>query len=149
MKIPDEIVNLLRIKDINDTIIYFATSSLKGNTNLLPVSLTDVYLNEYILLPDLFAQKTKVNLNENRIGVVSIVLPDDYRNITIEGPANIIQWGHPKSFRFYDLTAKDILENWGVWTDKEDVLNEKNENKPQVFKQRGVIVIKAESINFN
>lgn len=149
MKLPDEIIKLLKIKDINDTIVYLATSSLRGNINLLPVTLTDVYLDEYILFPDLFAQKTKVNLNENRFGVVSIFLPSGFTNITIEGPANIIQWGHPKSFRFYDLTAGEVLEHWGVWTDKEDVLDENNEARPDVYKQRGVIVIKAENINYN
>ncbi len=149
MKLPHEIVSLLKIKGINDTVVYLVTSSLNGNINLLPSPYTDVYLDEYILIPDLFAQKTKVNLNENRIGIISIVLPYSDKSITIEGPGNIIQWGHPQKFRFYDLTAGDILKQWGNWTEKENILDDENQTKPEVFAQRGVIVIKAEHINYN
>jgi hypothetical protein len=149
MKLPEEIVSLLKIKGINDTAVYLATSSLDGNINLMPSPYTDVYLDEYILIPDLFAQKTKVNLNENRQGLISIVLPKGDKNITIEGPGNIIQWGHPAKLRFYDLTAGDILEHWGNWTEKENLLADENQAKPEVFAQRGVIVIKAEKIIYN
>lgn len=149
MKLPQEIVSLLKIKGINDTVVYLATSSLNGNINLMPSPYTDVYLDEYILIPDLFAQKTKVNLNENRLGLISIVLPSDDKSITIEGPGNIIQWGHPEKFRFYDLTAGYILKHWGNWTEKENLLNDENQAKPEVFAQRGVIVIKAENIIYN
>lgn len=149
MKLPEEIVSLLKIKEINDTVVYLATSSLNGNINLYLSPYTDVYLDEYILIPDLFAQKTKVNLNENRIGLISIVLPLSQTSITIEGPGNIIQWGHPEKFRFFDLTAGDILRQWGNWTEKENLLDNENLAKPEVFAQRGVIVIKAESIKYN
>ncbi len=149
MKLPEEIVSLLKIKGINDTAVYLATSSLDGNINLMPSPYTDVYLDEYILIPDLFAQKTKVNLNENRLGLISIVLPKGDKNITIEGPGNIIQWGHPAKFKFFDLIAGDILEHWGNWTEKENLLDDENLAKPEVFAQRGVIIIKAEKIIYN
>jgi len=149
MKLPKEIVSLLTIKGINDTIVYLATSSLSGNINLLASPYTDVCLDEYILIPDLFAQKTKVNLNENRYGLISFVLPDSHKNITIEGPANIIQWGHPSKFKFFDVTAGDILKHWGKWTEKENILDGGNLAKPGVFAQRGVIVLKAEKIKYN
>jgi uncharacterized protein len=149
MKLPEEVVSLFKIKEINDTIAYLATSSLTGNINLLPVPYTDVYLEEYILIPDLFAQKTKINLNENRYGVISVVLPDNHKKITIEGPGNIIQWGHPEKFRFHDVTAGEILKQWGKWAEKENILGDENPAKPEVYAQRGVIVIKAEKINYN
>ncbi len=149
MKLPQEIVTLLKIKEINDTTVYLATSSLSGNINLLLSPYSDVYLDEYILIPDLFAQKTKVNLNENRYGLISIVLPENQKNITIEGPANIIQWGHPPKFKFFEVTAGNILEQWGTWTEKENILDDANLVKPEVFAQRGVIVIKAEKIKTN
>lgn len=149
MKLPQEIVTLLKIKEINDTTIYLATSSLSGNINLLLSPYSDVYLDEYILIPDLFAQKTKVNLNENRYGLISIVLPENQKNITIEGPANIIQWGHPPKFKFFEVMAGNILEQWGTWTEKENILDDANLVKPEVFAQRGVIVIKAEKIKTN
>jgi hypothetical protein len=149
MKLPKELVLLLTIKEINDAIVYLATSSLSGNTNLLPSPYTDVCLDEYILIPDLFAQKTKVNLNENRYALISFVLPDNHKNITIEGPANIIQWGHPQKFKFFDVTAGDILKHWGKWAEKENILDLGNLARPEVFAQRGVIIIKAEKVNYN
>ncbi len=149
MKLPEEIVSLLKIKEINDTAVYLATSSLDGDINLMPSPYTDIYLDEYILIPDLFAQKTKINLNENRQGLISIVLPTSNKNVTIEGSCNIIQWGHPAKFRFYDLTAGDVLEHWGNWTGKENILDDDNLAKPEVFAQRGVIIIKAEKIIYN
>lgn len=149
MKLSKEIISLLEIKEINDTIIYLATSSLTGNINLLLSPYSDVYLDEYILIPDLFAQKTKVNLNENRYGLISIVLPENQKNITIEGPANIIQWGHPPKFKFFDVTAGNILKHWGTWTERENILGNVNLAKPEVFAQRGVIIIKAERVKIN
>jgi hypothetical protein len=149
MKLTKEIVSLIQINEMNDTLVYFATSSLTGIINLLPMPYTDVYLDEYILMPDLFAQKTKINLNENRYGLISIALPEKFRNITIEGPSNIIQWGHPEKFKFYDIAAGDILRNWGRWTEKENIYNEANPVKSGVFAQRGVIVIKANEIKYN
>ncbi|MCF6356327.1 MAG: hypothetical protein L3J54_00850 [Draconibacterium sp.] len=146
MKLTDKIVSLFKIKEINDTAGYLVTSSLRGVTNLMPVHYTDVYLDEYILIPDLFAQKTKINLNENRYGLISVALSGTENKLTIEGPCNIIQWGHPKKFRFFDLTAGDILENWGNWSRREGVLDKSNKAKPDVFAQRGVIVLKAEKI---
>ena len=44
MKLPQEIVTLLKIKEINDTTVYLATSSLSGNINLLLSPYSDVYL---------------------------------------------------------------------------------------------------------
>lgn len=148
MKLPKEIASILSIKGINDTFVYLTTSSLNGNINILPSSYTDIFLDEYIIIPDLFAQKTKVNLNENRYGVISFVLPENQSNITIEGPCNIFQWGHPEKFKFFDVTAGDILKLWGNWTEKENIFDHGNLMKPGVFAQRGVIIIKAEKIKY-
>lgn len=149
MKLPINIVELLQIKSINDTTVYLASSSLSGNTNLYISPYTDVYLDEYILLPDLFAQKTKVNFNENRYALISIVNPNIGNHITIEGPANIIQWGHPDRFAFYDLRAKEVLQKWGKWEEQENIYDLSNEARPGVLAQRGVIVVKAEKIHYN
>lgn len=146
MKLPENVISTFKPKGINDTSGYLATSNLSGVVNLMPVHYTDVYLDEYILIPDLFAQKTKINLNENRVGLLSVSHSESGKKVIIEGPCNVIQWGHPKSFRFFDVLAGPILENWGNWTSKEDILNSFNEAKPGVFAQRGVIVLKAEKI---
>jgi hypothetical protein len=147
MKLPENIISTFKPGSINDTSCYLTTSNLAGVVNLMPVHYTDVYLDEYILIPDLFAQKTKINLNENRYGILSVSHTENEQKIIIKGPCNVIQWGHPKSFRFFDALAGPILETWGNWTEKEDLLNNNNQTKPGVFAQRGVIILKAEIIN--
>lgn len=147
MKLPENIISTFKPGGINDTSGYLTTSNVAGIVNLMPVHYTDVYLDEYILIPDLFAQKTKINLNENRYGILSVSHSENGHKIIIEGPCNIVQWGHPKSFRFYDVVAGPVLEEWGNWTQKEDILNSSNLAKPEVFAQRGVIILKAEKIN--
>ena len=66
MKLTKEIVEALKVKKPDDVEVYLTTSSINGKCNILPLLFTDVYQDEYILMPDLFAVKTKINLNENR-----------------------------------------------------------------------------------
>jgi|AGTN01.3.fsa_nt_gi hypothetical protein len=145
-KIPKEVVELLRIKEPLDTVVYLTTSDLSGKTNVSVQFLTDVVDDEYVLIPDLFAQKTKVNLNENLRGVVSIGWPDEGRAWFIEGPANVFQWGHPPNYRFQGLRAGDVLDGWGDWESRESFDALPEEVRPQVIAQRGVIVVKAERV---
>jgi hypothetical protein len=144
--IPGELAEVLRIKSPLDSIVYLTTSSLNGNTNISVQHFTDVLDNQYVLIPDLFAQKTKVNLNEHLWGVISVAWPDEARTWRIEGPTNIIQWGHPPTYRFHDLTAADILKGWGDWETRESFDAVPEEFRPQVVAQRGVIVVKAEKV---
>lgn len=145
-KIPKELADLLRIKGPLDTVAYLTTSDLEGRTNVSVQFLTDVVDDEYILIPDLFAQKTKVNLNENLRGVLSVAWPDEGRVWFIEGPTNIFQWGHPPNYRFQGLRAADVLDGWGDWESRENFDALPDEARPQVVAQRGVIVVKAERV---
>jgi len=144
--IPPELVEVLRIKSPLDTVAYLTTSDLSGRTNVTPQHFTDVLDGQFVLFPDLFAQKTKVNLNENLWGVVSIGWPDEARGWRIEGPTNVFQWGHPPNYRFQGLKAADILGGWGDWEAKESFDGVPDEVRPQVVAQRGVIVVKAEKV---
>jgi hypothetical protein len=63
MSLPDELRVALRIKDLEDTVVFLTTASLEGLPNVSVQQFTDVQ-GDYVLLPDLFAQKTKVNLKE-------------------------------------------------------------------------------------
>lgn len=145
-KIPKEVVDLLRIKEPLDTVVYLTTSDLAGKTNVSVQFLTDVVDDEYVLIPDLFAQKTKVNLNENLRGVISIGWPEEGRKWFIEGPTNVFQWGHPPNYRFQGLRAGDVLDGWGDWESKESFDALPEDVRPQVIAQRGVIVVKAERV---
>ncbi len=123
---------------------YLTTASLGGRPNVLPLPFTDVVDDELILFPDLFAQKTKVNLNENTHAALSFA--DDETGVVLEGVADIVQWGHPPRFRLFGLAAGEVLEKWGDWDETvEPVLEAADEElQPSVYAQRGVIVFKPE-----
>lgn len=145
MTIPAELTELLRIKDAPlDAVVYLTTTDLAGHSNVSAHAFTDVVDGEYILLPDLFAQKTKVNLNEHQYGVLSVAWPDAAHPWIVEGPCNIFQWGHPANYRFYALKAGEILAKWGDWEQRESFDSLPEELRPTVVAQRGVIVLKAE-----
>lgn len=146
MKLPPELVEALRIKGPLDTIAYLTTSDLSGRTNVLVQHYTDVHDDEFILFPDLFAQKTKVNLNENLRGVVSVSHPDAASAWIVEGPCNVFQWGHPPNYRFEGLRAQDVLDNWGDWDSREPFDQVPDDIRPEVVAQRGVIVVHAERV---
>ncbi len=146
MKIPNELKVLLQIKPFQRTVAYLVTSSLEGRPNILASPLTDVLDNQFVLIPDLFAQKTKVNLNENLRGALSIALPETGRNWILEGPTNIFQWGHPDAFQWQGIRAGDVLKKWGNWADLVDLEQIPEGLRPTVVAQRGVIALYVENI---
>ena len=145
MKLPKELVEALRIGAPGNTLAYLVTASLEGKPNLLPQAFTDVLDDEFVLMPDLFAQKTKVNLNENLVGALSVAYPSGIGWV-IEGPCNVFQWGHPPGYRFQGLRAGEVLERWGEWDRLESIDDLPEEVRPTVFAQRGVLVIRAERV---
>jgi hypothetical protein len=148
MKLPGDLVNLLKAGESAVAVVYLATASKEGNPNILAVPFSDIVNDELILLPDLFAQKTKVNINENNHASLSFF--SENRNVTyvLEGTVDIIQWGHPGNFKLFGLKASDVLSRWGDWDEFiEPVIEAKNEFvRPAVFAQRGVIVFKPAEI---
>ena len=148
MKLPKELIDKLKAKSPKTFVTYLATSSKEGKTNLLPLPFSDVVEDELILFPDLFAQKTKVNLNENHRTSVSFADEEGQSPIVLEGVADIIQWGHPSRFKLFGLEAGEVLEKWGDWDETvESVIAAEDEDiRPTVFAQRGVIVFKPEKI---
>ena len=146
MKLPRELVDALKVKEAGDTVVYLATSGLDGKPNLAVQQFTDVLDDEFVLMPDLFAQKTKVNLNENLLGSLTIALPSELSGWIVEGPCNIFQWGHPPNYDFHGLKAGPILSGWGEWDQRESPEILPEDARPTVFAQRGVIVLKAEKV---
>lgn len=146
MKLTDEMKDVLRIGGDPAIVTYLTTSTISGKCNIHLQPYTDVYGDDVILMPDLFAQKTKVNLNENRIGVLTVANPRAGATWAFRGPCNVFQWGHPPKFSFHGLTAGAVLEKWGDWNslEKLDVVDE--DIWPKAISQRGVIVIKADEV---
>ena len=143
MKLPKEIVDALRIKQPDDAIVYLTTCGVDGKCNISPQLFTDVYADEFILMPDLFAVKTKINLNENRVGVVTIAHPAEGKAWALRGPCGHIEWGLPDNYDFQGVKAGDILKKWGEWSKKESFSALPPDVRPNVIAQRGVIVLKA------
>jgi len=144
--LPDDLDEVLRVASPLDAVVYLTTTSRDGRPNLLPQPFTDTLPGGFVLFPDLFAQKTKVNLNEHAWGLVSVAWPREDSGWRIEGPTTVIQWGHPASYQFHGLRAGDILERWGNWETRESFDALSDELRPQVVAQRGVIVVKAEKV---
>jgi hypothetical protein len=146
MKIPKALAEALRIKSADDTKVYLTTAARDGKPNVSVQQFTDVLRDEFVLLPDLFAQKTKVNLNENLVGAITIAHPESLRGWVLEGPCNIFQWGHPPNYPFAGLRAGEILEGWGDWEAREPFDQLPEDERPAVIAQRGVIVLKVENV---
>lgn len=150
MKLTREIIDALKIKDPEDVQVYLTTCGSDGRCNISPQLFTDVYMDEYVLMPDLFAIKTKINLNENRVGVVTIAHPSDGKTWALRGPCGHIEWGLPDNYDFQGVKAGDILKKWGDWSEKEPITSLPEDIRPTVIAQRGVIVLKvAECYSFN
>ena len=146
MKLTEEMKEALKIGSSSDVVTYLFTSTANGKANLYLQPYTDVYQDEFILSPDLFAQKTKININENRVAVMTVSNPASGQSWAFRGPCNIIQWGHPPKFSFHGVLAGDVLAKWGDWGKLEpyDVVDE--EIRPKAVGQRGVFVVKVEEV---
>lgn len=145
MIVPPEIAEALRARSPRRAAAYLVTSSLAGLPNLLVQPFTDVE-GEAVLMPDLFAQKTRVNLNENPRAVLTVELPGRSGTFALEGPCNVFQWGHPDAYRWRGLRAGDVLARWGDWSLVAPFDGLPEESRPTVLAQRGVIALWTESI---
>jgi len=148
MKLPDQLIERLKGGAGGTFVTYLATSLLDGTSNLYAVPFSDVVGDELVLLPDLFAQKTKVNLNENSSATLTFAAEEGPAPWVLEGHASIIQWGHPRGFSLFGLKAGEVLDKWGDWDETiEPVIDAPEEAaRPTVFAQRGVIVFKPERV---
>lgn len=146
MKLTDEMKNVLSMSGDPAIVTYLTTSTIGGKCNIHLQPYTDVYGDDFILMPDLFAQKTKINLNENRVGVLTVGNPAAGTTWAFRGPCNVFQWGHPPKFNFHSLTAGEVLEKWGDWNALEKLDTVDEDIRPKAIGQRGVIVIKVDEV---
>jgi hypothetical protein len=148
MRLPEELSRRLRAATSDTLVAYLTTSLGDGRVNVLASPFTDVVSDELVLMPDLFAQKSKVNLNENRAAALSFATHEGALGWVLEGHADVIQWGHPRRFKLFGLFAGDVLDRWGDWDEAIEPVLDAGEPaaRPTVFAQRGVIVFKPERI---
>lgn len=148
MRLPEDLADRLAAGRPETLVAYLTTASAAGHPNTLSVPFTDIVDESLVLMPDLFAQKTKVNLNENHAAAMSFA--DESGNLPwlLEGHADIVQWGHPRAFRAFGLSAEHVLEQWGDWDESVEAVIDAPEPaaRPSVFAQRGVIVFKPDRV---
>lgn len=148
MMLPKKLAERLEGGAAGTCVAYLTTSSADGRPNTLASPFTDISADGLILLPDLFAHKTKVNLNENRNATLSFAFEEGSAGVVLSGRADVVQWGHPRAFTLFGLSAGTVLDRWGDWDENVEPVLDAPEPaaRPSVFAQRGVIVFKTERV---
>lgn len=145
-KLTNEMKDVLKVVGKGGAVVHLTTCSADGKPNIVGERFVAHFKDEYILIADMFAQKTKVNLNENEIGAISIAHPVKGHTWVFRGPCTIIQHGHPDNMVWQGLRAGDVLAEWGNWAEKEPPSEVPPDIRPPKLVQRGVIALKVEEV---
>ena len=146
MKLNNAMKEALKIVGKGGAVVYLTTSSRNGKPNTVGERFVAVYRDEYIVIAEMFAQKTRVNLNENPVAVITLAHPLRARTWSFYGPTSIIQEGHIAGYEFEGVPASDVLAEWGNWAEKEPPSEVPPDIRPPALVQRGVIIMKVEGI---
>lgn len=146
MKMNDEMKDTLKSIGSGGAVVHLTTCNSEGVPNTVGERFISAHGDEHIVIADMFAQKTKVNLNENPIGVITIAHPVKGRYWAFRGPCMIIMWGADEKFEFYGVTAGEILKEWGEWGDREPPSEVPPDIRPPALCQRGVITLKVDEV---
>lgn len=146
MKITEAMKETLQVMGHGGAMVYLTTCSRHGKPNTVGERFVAVYRDEYIVMADFFAQKTRVNLNENPVAVVTPAHPVRQRTWSFSGPATVLQEGLPADARWQDVEVADVLSEWGNWAEKEPPSEVSPDMQPPALVQRGVIIVKIENI---
>lgn len=90
MKLAPEMKAALTVIGRGGSVVHLTTASRDGKPNIVAERFVTSYKDEYILIADMFAQKTKVNLNENPVACISIAHPSRDRTWVFRGPCTVI-----------------------------------------------------------
>jgi len=144
--LTQEMKNVIKVIGKGGAVVHLTTVSKEGKPNIVAERFVATFKDEYIIVADMFAQKTKVNLNENPVGSISIAYPVGEHAWVFSGPATIISHAAPDDFAWYGVNAGELLTEWGDWATKEPPDEVPPDIAPQKLAQRGVIVVKVENI---
>ncbi len=146
MKLTSEMKNALKVVGAGGAVVYLTTSSRSGNPNVVGERFVTLFKDEYILIAEMFAQKTRVNLLENGRGVITMAHPLKGRTWAFTGPATLLQEGLPDAYVWEGLNAREALDEWGDWALKEPPSEVPPDIRPPSLVQRGVIALRIETI---
>ncbi len=150
MKLSAEMQDALKIVGRGGAVVYLTTSSREGKPNTVGERFVAVHNDEYILIAEMFAQKTRVNLNENPWAVITMAHPVKGRTWAFHGPTSIIQEGLPADHCFEGVLSSKVLAEWGNWAEKDPPSEVPPDIRPPALVQRGVIIMHVEGIyDFN
>lgn len=147
VKLTTEMKEACIVPGKGGSLVYLATSSIDGKPNIAGMRFVANMKDDKILIADMFLLKTKTNLKENPECTIVIGHPlDSGRDFVFKGKAIDIEYGFPPDFNWYGITAKEVLDEWGEWNDKEPP----DEVPPDVIfshaAQRGVVVLHVEEV---
>ncbi len=144
--LTDEMKDVLKIVGKGGAVVHLATASVDGVPNIVAERFVTHYKDEYILIADMFAQKTKTNLYENEIGAISVAYPVKEHTWVFRGPCTIITIGTPAKQKWHDIVAGEAFEEWGEWATKEPPDEVPPDIAPPKLAQRGLIAMKVEEV---
>ena len=145
-KLNPEMLDALKIVGQGGAVVYLTTVSKAGKPNTVGERFVAVFREEYILIAEMFAQKTRVNLNENPVGVITLAHPVKGRTWSFHGPTAIIQEGLPDDHEFHGVRSAEVLAEWGNWAEKDPPSEVPPDIRPPALVQRGVIIMKVEGV---
>ena len=146
MRIGTEPAKALRTMGSGGAVVYLTTCSRAGNPNVVGERFVTLYKDEYILIAEMFAQKTRVNINENPHGVITVAHPLKGRTWAFAGPITILQEGHEPGATWQGLDVAETLAEWGDWASKEPPSEVPPDIRPPALVQRGVIALRVENV---
>lgn len=145
-KLTAEMKEALKVVGKGGVVVHLTTCSKDGKPNIVGERFVTHYQDEYILIADMFAQKTKVNLNENQVGCISVAHPIKGKEWVFSGPCTVISHAESPNSRWQGIRCGDVLEEWGSWAEKEPPDEVPPDIAPPKLAQRGVIALKVEEV---
>lgn len=145
-KLTDEMKSILKVVGKGGCVVHLTTSSLDGVPNIVAERFVNYYQDEYILIAEMFGQKSKVNLNENEIGCISVANPVKDHTWVFRGPCTVISFAAPPNYTWHGIKAGEVLAEWGDWASKEPPDEVPPDVAPPKLQQRGVYALKVEEV---
>ena len=107
MKIPAEIKEMINEKAKSPR-IHFATSTINGKPNVVPVGDVEVISDNKILIADTLFNKTRKNLEENPQVAIAVEVLGEYKAHQLKGKAKIFTNGKifKKALQVYERSEK-------------------------------------------
>lgn len=145
-KLTQEMKDVVKVVGKGGAVVHFTTCSADGVPNIVAERFVATYKDEFIIIADMFATKTKANLNENGVACVSVANPVKGHTWVFRGPAAAITIGTPKSFTWQGIRGTELLDEWGDWANKEPPDEVPPDIAPPKLAQRGVMIVKVDEV---